>query len=518
MKEAEDEEALILVNVKVQQTEEREINCSEKEVTRSGRWSCGQNTPWGVVKRFLEWFAAIREAFGVPFIGVVIIVYGVSQGYAETMKRLATNYYWKDVQKMQPASTQLFMSLSSIPWDIKPIYGLITDTFPIAGYQRWPYLAICGIAGFVCLCTLALFKLTPWMATLLMTGVAMFTAFPDVVADAAVAQRSKMIPKHASDLQSLSWGSLAVGGLFGCGVSGAAVHVLGSQTSYLLVSIAPLMLIVAALVLPENRSSKTLFQFQFQALMHTLRCFGQTLRDPILWRPALYIYLSQGLLVPDISEAMFFWLTDPVSGPGFGEEFIGLVSAVGYLAMFIGVAGYNYWFRHQTFRKVFLWSQVISSFIGLLDIILVLRINLMMHIPDQAFILGDGALTEAISKFKLMPMLVLSSQLCPIGIEGTVFAFLMSMSNFGNTSGAWFGALLLKWLHIQKDDYSKLWLAVLIRSLMRLFPLLFIFLVPDCAVENIKPPNISLSNDLQLEETAENIELCNKASVHDRIT
>jgi hypothetical protein len=194
---------------------------------------------------------------------------------------------------------------------------------------------------------------------------------------------------------------------------------------------------------------------------------------------------------------------------------MGLVNAVGYLAMFIGVAGFNHWCQSQTFRKMFLWPQVTSSFIGLLDIIVVSRVNLRMHIPDQAFVLSDEALTDAISKLQLMPMLVLSSRLCPIGIEGTVFAFLMSVSNFGSTSGSWFGALLLKWLHIQKDDYSRLWLAVLIRSLMRLSPLLFLFLVPDCTVENIKPPNISLSNDLEIEEMIKDIELCDKVSIHE---
>ncbi|XP_059069508.1 probable folate-biopterin transporter 6 isoform X1 [Cryptomeria japonica] len=516
----EEEEAIaILVNVPVTE-EERETDvlnssCNENEVTSVRHWSEVVCSPWEFVKSFLQWFAVMREAFGGPFLGVVMVVYGVSQGYAETMKRLATNYYWRDVQKMQPASTQVLMALSTIPWDIKPIYGLITDTFPIAGYRRWPYLAICGIIGCLCLWALSFFELVPWMATLLMAGVAMCTAFPDVVTDATVAQQSKTIPKFASDLQSLSWGSMAVGGLFGCGVSGAAVHELGPQSSYLLVSIAPLMLIVAALALPESRSPKTVLRIQFGALMHTLRLFGKTLRDPTLWRPALYIYLSQGSLCPDISEAMFFWLTDPEAGPGFSEEFMGFVNAVGYLAMFIGIVGYNHWFRCQTFRKMFLWSQVTSSFIGLLDIIIVCRMNLRMHIPDRAFVLGDQALTDAISKIQLMPMLVLSSQLCPIGIEGTVFAFLMSVSNFGSTSGTWLGALLLKWLHIQRDDYSRLWLAVLIRSLMRLSPLFFIFLVPDCTVENIRPLNISLTNDLELEESTKDIMPFNKVSVHE---
>ncbi|KAH9291036.1 hypothetical protein KI387_044165 [Taxus chinensis] len=507
--EKEDEAVPILSELQAQRKPETDVASSRNSYS----YRCCN--PWGVVKQFLKWIAVMRDAFGGPFVGFVMIVYGVSQGYEEGMKRLVSNYYWKDVQKMQPASTQSFMALSSIPWDIKPVYGLITDTFPIAGYRRWPYLVICGIAGFLCLWALAFLKLTPWIATFFMAAVAVCNAFPDVVADAAVAQQSKIAPTLSSDLQSLALGSLAVGGLVGCGLSGAAVHGLGPQGSYLLVSIAPLLLIVAALALPEIRLPKTMLSFQFEALMHTLRLFGKTLRDPVFWRPALYIFFSQGFLCPNISEAMFFWLTDPVAGPGFGEEFMGLVSAVGKVAMIIGVVGYNRWLRHHTLRKMFLWPRVVNAFIGLLDIILVSRMNLRVHIPDQAFVLGDEALSDAIYKLQIVPMLVLSAQLCPTGIEATVFAFLMSVSNFGHTCGVWFGALLLKLLHVQKDDYSRLWLAVLIRSLMRLSPLLFLFLVPDCTVETIKPPSISLSNDSKIKEAVKGIELCDKAYVHE---
>ena len=60
------------------------------------------------MKDLISWFVVMREAFGTPFLVVVMIVYGVIQGYGGKMKRLATNYYWKDVLKMQPASTQAF--------------------------------------------------------------------------------------------------------------------------------------------------------------------------------------------------------------------------------------------------------------------------------------------------------------------------------------------------------------------------------------------------------------------------
>ena len=34
-----------------------------------------------------------------------------------------------------------------MPWMIKPLYGFFTDTFPIYGLRRRPYIVICGLAG-----------------------------------------------------------------------------------------------------------------------------------------------------------------------------------------------------------------------------------------------------------------------------------------------------------------------------------------------------------------------------------
>eukprot|EP00250_Pteridium_aquilinum_P017511 c23666_g1_i2 orf=338-1174(+) len=249
------------------------------------------------------------------------------------------------------------------------------------------------------------------------------------------------------------------------------------------------MLLVAAWALPEKRLSKGVDTAKFRDMVKTLQLFRKTLKEPALWRPALYVYLSRSLC-PDISESMFYWFTDPVAGPGFSEQFIGLVGGISYLAMFAGVALYNCWFRFYTLRKMFLWPQVAYAVMGLCDIIIVTRWNLQMGIPDHAFVIGDETLTDVIGRLQLIPFMVLSARLCPPGIEGTVFAFLMSVSNFGATCAAWMGALLLQQLHVRKEDYSQLWLAVLVRSLLRLSPLLFLSLLPPGTVDDLQTPHI----------------------------
>ncbi|KAH7307156.1 hypothetical protein KP509_22G048500 [Ceratopteris richardii] len=467
---------------------------------------------WNYAWKFYLWLKTLQEAFGAPFMAVIIIVYGISQGYVGTVRNLATNYYWKDVQKLQPAASQAFEAFIIMPWNIKPIYGLITDTFPIGGFQRRPYLVICGVGGALCLWILSLLSSpSPWLATLLMAGVALCTAFPDVVVDAAVAEQSRYRPTLASDLQSLSWGSLSLGGLVGSIISGPAVHSFGPRGSFLLISVAPLLLLVAGWAIPEAQLQKGQYKSRFKELMKTLLLFKQTLSNPAIWRPALFIYLARALC-PDISESMFYWFTDPVVGPGFSEQFIGLVGGIGYLAMFLGVGMYNCWFRSYSLRIMFFWPQIAYAASGLCDTIIVNRWNLRMGIPDHAFVVGDETLTDIIGRLQLIPFMVLSARLCPPGVEGTVFAFLMSVSNFGATCASWNGAFLLQQLHINREDYSNLWIAIVLRSLLRLTPLIFLFLLPLGTVDDLEVPDIVQGDIVQSvlkdEETINMLQTC----------
>ena len=66
----------------------------------------------------------------------------------------------------------------------------------------------------------------------------------------------------------------------------------------------------------------------------------------------------QGAICPDISTALFFWYTDPVAGPGFSSGIMGAVYAIGYVGSLAGVAVYNTWLKHHSYRYMLFWAQV----------------------------------------------------------------------------------------------------------------------------------------------------------------
>lgn len=101
-----------------------------------------------------------------------------------------------------------------------------------------------------------------------------------------------------------------------------------------------------------------------------------------------------------------------------------------------------------------------------------------IQLSDFFFVVIDEFFHKMIGRLKWMPLLVLSSKLCPAGIEGTFFALLMSIDHVGMLTSSWIGGLLLHILNITRTQFDNLWMAILIRSFLRILPVGLLFLVP----------------------------------------
>lgn len=110
--------------------------------------------------RPFDWFRKLSDVLHWSFVLSVVIVYGINQGLSLGLSRISIQYYMKDEQKLQPSEAQIFTGIISLPWIVKPLWGLLTDVLPIAGYRRRPYFILAGTEyflffQFVPICSLA---------------------------------------------------------------------------------------------------------------------------------------------------------------------------------------------------------------------------------------------------------------------------------------------------------------------------------------------------------------------------
>ncbi|KAL9376135.1 hypothetical protein Peur_030255 [Populus x canadensis] len=464
---------------------------SEQDQGHQSSETRARASPLSIFMEPFQWLQMLSSQLNPTFIFGVVVVYGLSQGFSGSFFKVVTDFYWKDVQKVQPSAVQLYIGLYYIPWVMKPIWGLLTDVLPVRGYKRRPYFLVAGVLGCVsALMVATLGKVPIAVALSCLIGITAGVAIADVTIDACIAKNSIEIRSLAPDMQSLCGICSSLGALIGYSSSGFFVHHLGPQ------AVPPAILIVLGFVIYEVRST-TLQSEKKKAvedLQIALRGMSKTIKLPQVWKPSLYMYLSLALSI-STHEGQFYWYTDPKAGPAFSQEFVGMIYAVGALASIAGVLIYQKTLKDYPFRSLLLYAQLLYGMSGMLDVIFFLRWNLVIGIPDYFFVIMEECVSRIISRIRWIPMIVLSTRLCPLGIEGTFFALLMCIDSLGSLSSKWGGGVVLHLFHVTRTDFTNLWLAILIRNFLRFATIGLIFLVPKGDREDdLIPPDILTAN------------------------
>ncbi|KAK4491031.1 hypothetical protein RD792_001752 [Penstemon davidsonii] len=450
-----------------------------------------------------QWLHMLCSRLNPTFVLGVVLVYGINQGFSGSFFKVVSDYYWKDVQKVQPSAVQLFIGLYYIPWVMKPIWGLMTDVFPVKGYRRRPYFVLAGVVGMVsALMVAAGGQLAVVVALVCLIGITAGVAIADVTIDACIARNSIEFKSLAADMQSLCGFCSSAGALLGYSTSGFFVHHLGPQGSLGILAIPPAALIVLGFVIYELRTNDDIHvekKKSKEKLKEAVNGMYKTIQFPQVWKPSLYMYLSLALSI-STHEGQFYWYTDPEAGPAFSQEFVGVIYAIGAMASIVGVIIYHKTLKDYPFRTLIFFAQLLYGLSGMLDLVFILRWNLALGIPDYFFVVLEECVARVISKIRWMPMMVLSSQLCPLGIEGTFFALLMCIDSLGSLTSKWGGGMILHLFHVTRTDFKNLWITVLIRNLLRILTLGLIFLVPNAVSSEVLIPSdvLARSNDYDI--------------------
>ncbi|RDX87319.1 Folate-biopterin transporter 1, chloroplastic, partial [Mucuna pruriens] len=119
---------------------------------------------------------------------------------------------------------------------------------------------------------------------------------------------------------------------------------------------------------------------------------------------------------------------------GFTLEFLVCVELVTSISSLLSVGLYNGFMKNVPLWKIFLTTTLLGSALGITQVFLVTRLNQMFGISDEWFAIGDS-LTHCFESDFFMPVILLVARLCPEGMETTLFAILMSLSNDGSVVG-----------------------------------------------------------------------------------
>jgi folate/biopterin transporter len=396
------------------------------------------------------------------------------------LARLAQTYLLKDELALGPAEMSALTGALVLPWTIKPLYGFLSDGFPLFGFRRKSYLIVAGLSGGLSYSVLSLsgfwesldkgVAISGTVGALLLSSACI--AMSDVVADGIVVTRTRQAkdPAIAGGLQSLCWGSAAVGGLLSAYFSGALLEVMSIRSIFGITAVLPFMVALIALQMEEKPYVKEEgHEGLVMGVKDQANALWEALKQPSIWKPTLFLFLWQS--TPTSDGAFFYFMSNDL---GLGPEFMGRVRLVTSLATLGGVVVYNQYLKRVPIKSILFWSTIASFPLGMLPVLLLTHVNRELGIPDQALIFGDDIALAALGEIAFLPTLVLAARLCPPGVEAVLFATLMSVFNGAGTVGTELGALLTKLFGVTDSNFDNLvWLTVLC-NVTSLYPLFFI--------------------------------------------
>lgn len=399
-------------------------------------------------------------------IGVIYFIEG-----ALGLAQLAVSFFFKDELGLTPAETASLVGLVMLPWTVKPFYGFISDSFPVGGYRRRPYLLFFSVVGCLAWLAMATIVNSAQLAVLFIGLASLAISFNDALVDALVVERARLESwGDAGSLQSFSWGTLSAGGVVAAFLSGYLLEHFGTRVVFGITAVLPLIWGAASLAIRDDRV-ETAIRGQFLPQLQSLK---QALTNRQILLPALFLFLWQA--TPSADTAFFFFTTNELH---FNPQFLGTVRLVTNVAGLFGVWLFHRFLRQVPMRAIFGWTTVIATLLGLTSLILVNHWNRALGIDDRWFSLGDSLILTIAGRIAFMPTLVLAARLCPEGVEATLFALLMSVLNLAGLCSQQLGALLTHWLGVTESDFHNLGLLLVITNLSSLLPLPFLRWLPD---------------------------------------
>jgi folate/biopterin transporter len=392
----------------------------------------------------------------------ILLVYFV-QGILG-LARLAISFFLKDELGLSPAEVSALIGFAALPWMVKPLFGFISDGLPIFGYRRRPYLILSGFLGTLSWVALGTVVHSAWAAMVAIALGSLSVAFSDVIVDSLVVERARVESLgDAGSLQSLCWGTTALGGVLTAYFSGSLLQYFSTRTVFEITAVFPLIVSVVAWLISESRVTE---KPNWEVVWQQLGQLKQAVSQKSIWMPTAFLFLWQA--TPTTESAFFFFTTNEL---GFDPEFLGRVRLVTSLAALVGVWLFQRFLKNLPYRVIFGWSTVISTVIGLSTLLLVTHANRALGISDRWFSMGDSLVLTVMGQIAFMPVLVLAARLCPPGVEATLFALLMSVVNLAGLLSYESGALLMHWFGITDHNFNNLTLLVLITNLSTLLPL-----------------------------------------------
>jgi len=511
----------------------------EKETNKPSACPMKQSALSKPVNGVYPWVCSLGDCYGYNLLWMLLFSQFLLKSFCGSFTGAASGFVFRSFKVSGP-QLQIYGALSSLPWALKPVLGVLSDRFPILGFKKKYYLLLSSLAGIVGFCVMGVAPgLTLHAVVAAKTLIATQLSSCDLLVEAKYAEKMREKPERGPDLMAFLHGGMTVAGLVASACVGIVIDHLGPRAAYAIC--IPLACCIVGPTLmnfleeepckgseainaptAERRETTKVAANNELVVISMLICvvcavlafagFAFSPRDKFLLSaaltglltamlvlllrpeigPIIAFFFARAALHPSTGGASFYFFTDTAAqypaGPHFSAFFYTTAMGLcGGVCTLLGVWTYARFISGWRYRRIMAATSLCSAAASFAQILVFSRWNLVLGIPDRAFMLGETFIHSVVGQWMWIPGTVLLSQCCPQGIEATMYALLAGTINLGETLGSFNGAYLLSVLEIspkgvdgEEAQFDNLWKASLLSTFMSLLTIVGMPLfVPD---------------------------------------
>jgi MFS family permease len=316
----------------------------------------------------------------------------------------------KERDALSAAHVADFMLISTLPWLIKPAYGLLSDFVPLFGRRRKSYFLLAsGLASAAGFMLAVLPYHDYWRMAGLFTAMGFGLAFTDVLTDALMVENGRARGLTGA-FQSVQWFSIYAASILVGVLGGHFAETRNLHAAFLLAACFPLVsFAMATLFIREPRS-----RVDREAFLETWKAIRGAARARELWIVAGFIFFFN--FSPSFGPAFLYYQTDVLK---FDQQFIGILGSLSSVGFMVGALIYAPLSRRMPLKRIIIWAIGVSA---------VATFSYLLYRDRTSAIIIDTSF-GVLAMLTQLALLDLAAKACPPHVEATFFALLMSIYN-----------------------------------------------------------------------------------------
>lgn len=405
------------------------------------------------------------------------------------------------------ADIQILLFLIYAPWTVKFVYGLISDTFPIYGQYRRPYIIITStlscILYFVIGGVIKDVDVNVFIVLYIILQVSV--CWSDVMFDALMVNETKdedhedrgVVKINSDIVRAIGAG---IGTFLGTSLyeyifeSGTFI-ILGSlHLIVVYISLRHLMPEIPAVVAVVAVASAADNEIIIKHKSGMCTNLGHSINTLFKTKTFRLILLFNIIMAaaPSSGTAMFWFIMDERH---FTNMEMGTLSFIGELSRISGMLIYKYKFRHANVRTLYFYVMLISITFTIFPLILSTSTDRCLGVPAFFFALSDDVLGDVFAQFISTPLMIIIALISHNFAIATTYSMALSVINISGLLQGLTNKLSMYMFGIDHNSFDNLtsfiWFCFVID--LCLIPVM-LKLIPDKNIDEITK-KIDLDNE-----------------------